>query len=302
VLLVKLSPLYLFIGLGFIGGRFLEIESRHFVGLMIYILTPIVIFSGILQAEITPAIVLIPVWMWGLCAINGGAFLHLGRKLLGDNRANILALLVGTGNTGYFGIPVALLLFPADQVGLYIIVMLGVTLYENSLGFYWAANGRYTARESFIKVLRLPSLYAFLIGLLLNFIGASMPLMLTSMVENVRGAYTVLGMMVIGVGISQIKVEAASLRFASLALSGKFITWPLLALTLVSLDRRVFQVYSEQIHAFILLVSITPLAANTVVIASLLEIYPQRVALLTLVSTLIALVYIPLMVGLLGIR
>ena len=301
-LLVKLSPLYLLIGLGFIGGRFLQVESRNFAGLMIYILTPIVIFSGTLQADISPAMVLIPVWMWGLSALNGGVFLRLGKKLLGDNRANILALLVGTGNTGYFGIPVALLLFPADQVGLYIIAMLGVTLYENSLGFYWAANGRYTARESFIKVLRLPSLYAFLLGLLLNFSGASMPLILTSMVENVRGAYTVLGMMIIGVGISQIKVEAASLRFASLVLTGKFITWPLLALTLVSLDRWILHAYSEQIHASILLVSITPLAANTVVIASLLDIHPQRVALLTLVSTLIALVYIPLMVGLLGIR
>ncbi len=301
-LLYKLLPLYLLIFLGFIGGRFLQVESRHFAGLMIYILTPIVIFSGTLQAEISPAMVLVPLWMWGLAALNGGTFLLLGRKLLGDNRANILALVVGTGNTGYFGIPVALLLFPADQVGLYIIAMLGVTLYENSLGFYWAANGRYSARESFVKVLGLPSLYAFLIGLVLNFADVSMPALLAPMIDNVRGAYTVLGMMIIGVGISWIKVEAASLRFASLVLSGKFVTWPLLALALVSLDRWVFQVYSDQIHASILLVSITPLAANSVVIASLLDIHPQRVALLTLISTLIALVYIPLMVGLLGIR
>ncbi len=301
-LLVKLAPLYLLIGLGYIGGRFLEVESRHFAGLMIYIITPIVIFSGTLQAEISPAVILVPLWMWILSALNGGGFLLLGRRLLGDNRANILALMVGTGNTGYFGIPVALLLFPADQVGLYIIAMLGVTLYENSLGFYWAANGRYSARESFIKVLRLPSLYAFLTGLVLNLSGFAIPELFESLVGNIRGAYTVLGMMIIGVGISQLKIEAASLKFSGLVLFGKFVSWPILAVILVSLDRWLFHAYSAQIHASILLVSITPLAANSVVIAALLNVHPQRVALLTLVSTLIALFYIPFMVGLLGIR
>ena len=46
---------------------------------------------------------------------------------------------------------------------------LGFILFENSFGFYLAARSRYSARESLRTVLRLPSLYATLLAVALNF-------------------------------------------------------------------------------------------------------------------------------------
>lgn len=55
--------------------------------------------------------------------------------------------------------------------------------------------------------------------------------------------------------------------------------------------------FPEEAHKGFLLISIVPLAANSVAIASILKAHPEKVATTVLVSTLIALVYVPVMAG-----
>ena len=102
-------------------------------------------------------------------------------------------------------------------------------------------------------------------------------------------------MMIIGMSILSFRGLAGDLRFTGLALLGKFVSWPLLALAFCALDARLFQVYDVAVYQAIMLISITPIAANTVVIATLLDTHPAQVAGTALLSTLVALLYIPLM-------
>jgi len=294
-LVMKLMPLYLMIGLGYIAGRFLELQSRHIAGTMIYMITPIIVFSGVMTVELSPLRAALPFMVWGICICISLLFLVIGRWQLRDRRANILALAVGTGNTGYFGIPVALLLLGESQVGLYILCMLGTTLHENSVGFYIAAKGRYPARECLRKVLRLPSLYAFMLALCLNSAGFDIPALLDSFVDSMRGAYTVFGMMIIGISIAGMSAGAVDGRFMGLAFIGKFLAWPLAIGLFVLLDTSWWHLFDGRVHQALWVLSFTPIAANTVVIAALLNTYPQQVATTTLLSTFFGLVYIPLM-------
>ena len=297
-LLLKLIPLYITIGLGWLAGRFLQVSGRHIAGMMLYIITPSVVFSGVMNAPLSPEVLLLPVLVWCICLGLGLLFLTIGRRVLGDARANILALSVSTGNTGYFGIPVALMLFGKQFLGLYILCMLGTTLYENSMGFYIAARGRYTVRECVLRVLRLPSLYAFGLAALLNLGGAHIPDLFAPLFDNIRGAYSILGMMIIGMGISSFRGLAGDWRFTGLSFAGKFLIWPLVVLVLWWLDGLGPHWYDVQIYRSLFLVSIVPVAANTVVIATLLETHPEQAAGTTLLSTLVALFYIPVMVAL----
>ncbi|PAU89459.1 transporter [Pseudomonas sp. WN033] len=298
-LLFKLLPLYVTIALGWLAGRFLNASGSHIAGIMLYILTPSVVFYGVMTAPLSPSVILLPVLTFTLCSLNALLHLPLARRWLGDASANLIPVSVGSGNTGYFGIPLALLLFGEQGLSLYIVCMLGTTLFENSLGFYLAARGRYGVADCLRKVARLPSLYAFVLAVLLNLSGFTLPSIFLPLFDNLRGAYSVLGMMIIGMSILSFHGLAGNLRFSALAFSGKFVGWPLLALGFCWLDSQWLGIYGPAVHQAVILISITPIAANTVVIATLLDTAPRQVAGTVLLSTLFALLYIPLMVTLL---
>lgn len=296
LLLIKLLPLYLTVALGWLAGRHLNASGSHIAGIMLYIITPGVVFSGVMHAELSAAVIALPLLTFSLCALVAFGSLWLARRWLGP-AASMIPLAVGTGNTGYFGIPLALLLFGEQGLALYIVCMLGTTLFENSLGFYLAARGRFGVRDCLRKVARLPSLYAFALAVLLNLSGVAIGEVLQPFFDNLRGAYSIFGMMLIGMGIGSLGSILGDWRFTVLTFAGKFLLWPLLALALVWLDSHSWQIWSTQVHQALLLISILPVAANTVVIATLLGNHPRQVAGTTLLSTLFALLWIPLMVA-----
>lgn len=297
-LLLKLLPLYVTVALGWIAGRFLEASGRHIAGIMLYIVTPSVVFSGVMAAPLTPEVILLPALVFGFCTVISLIHMALARRLLSDGSAAVIPLSVATGNTGYFGIPVALLLFGEEGLALYIVCMLGTTLFETSVGFYLAARGKYSIRDSLRRVVRLPAVYAFLAAVLLNLSEISIPEVFVPLFDNLRGAYSILGMMIIGMGITSFRGLAGNPRFTALAFFGKFVAWPALALAFWWLDAHWLGIYSEAVHQAIFLMSITPIAANTVVIATLLDASPRQAAGTTLLSTLFALGFIPVMIAL----
>ena len=176
--------------------------------------------------------------------------------------------------------------------------MLGTTLHENSIGFYLAARGRYSVHDCLLKVARLPSLYAFFLAVALNLNGVAIGELFEPLFINLRGAYSVFGMMIIGMSILSFRGLAGNIRFTALAFFGKFIVWPLIAVAFWWLDSHGPQIYNLDVYRAIFLISITPIAANTVVIATLLDLAPAQVAGTALLSTVVALVYIPFMIAL----
>lgn len=296
-LLYKLLPLYVTVGLGWLAGRFLQASGSHIAGIMMYIVTPSVVFSGVMNAPLSPEVILLPFLTFGLCTLIGCAHLIVARRWVGDASASLIPLAVGTGNTGYLGVPVALLLFGEQGLSIYILCMLGTTLYESSVGFYLAARGLYGVRDCLIKMARLPSLYAFFVAVMLNLGGIGIPDIFEPLFDNLRGAYSIFGMMIIGMSILSFRGLAGNLRFTALAFFGKFVIWPLVALLFWWLDSHGPQIYDIEVYQAIFLISITPIAANTVVIATLLNLAPGQVAGSALLSTLVALFYIPLMIA-----
>lgn len=296
--LTKISPLYILVMLGWIAGRYLQASGRHIAGIMLYILTPSVVFSGVIAAPLTPELLLLPVITFSTCTTIGLLYRKLGRRWLADGSESLLPLAVGTGNTGYFGIPLALLLFGEEGLSLYILAMLGTTLFENSVGFYCAARGRYSVREAVVRLARLPSLYAFIAAAALNLSGLRLPEPLAPLFENMRGAYSVFGMMLIGMSMQALQGMSRDLKFTALTFFGKFLVWPLTAGVIITLDRWMGFNYGTAVHQVLFLISITPVAANTVVIATLMDNYPRRAATAAMLSILFALIYIPLMLPL----
>lgn len=293
VLLGKLLPLYAFIGLGFLAAKLLGARKETLSSILIYILAPIVVFDGVLRTEISWSILSLPLIMLMMCTVLCRLFFAISSFFWKDSHRNILAFTAGTGNTGYFGLPVALAVFGPDRLGPVVLALLGFILYENTVGFFTVARGHHTAAESFRKILRLPTLYALAIALILNLSDVGFGTLYLDNVQHVRGAYTVFGMMIIGMGIGSLEHIRLDGRFIGLAFLAKFVAWPTLALSLIAIDRTWLGFYTHELYGVMLLMSIVPLAANTVAYATELKTEPEKAATAVLLSTLFALFFIP---------
>jgi malate permease and related proteins len=295
-LFLKILPLYLIILLGFLSGKLLKIHKESIASLLIYFITPVIIFHGIFTTKISPGILILPVLYFSVASCFCILFYKLGSFFWKGSTKNILAFASGTGNSGYFGLPVAVAIFGDRAIGIVALIILGTVLYENSLGFFITARGHHTVRESIDKLIKLPSLYAFFLGLVFNLSGLKTGQIYSDTVVLFRGAYTVLGMMIIGMGLSIIEKFIIDKKFVLLSFTARFIFWPLIICLVIFLDKQFLNLLSAEIYKIMVILSFVPLAANTVSYAVLLKTEPEKASITVLLSTLVSLFLIPLAV------
>jgi predicted permease len=299
----RLIPLYGVVALGFFAGRILKIDRVSIAKIVIYLISPIVVFTAVSQIELKASYLLVPFTLAILSSIIAILFLLASRRFgnpdgLSGRMGNLLGFAVGNANTGYFGVPVAMLLFGSEALGLYLLFSLGFLIYENSVGFYILARGTATAREALRRLVRLPALYAFGAAIIANLFHLRITGAAADFSAFFRGTYSILGVMLIGLGVAEVRTFRVDWKFTSATFLGKFLVWPLLMGVFVFADQNYFQIYSEQVHRMLILISLCPLAANTVAFATLLKIEPEKAGVAVLLSTLFALIFIPAVVAL----
>lgn len=295
---LKLLPLYAIIGAGFIGGKYLHISKESIANLLIYIIGPVVFFGTIAVLPMTAQKLIFPFICFAISTIVSISFFKLSAYFIRDNRRHILAFASGTGNTGYFGIPVFLIFHPPSDLGTYTLGMLGIVIWESFIGYYIIARGHYSPKESFIKLLKMPLIYASILGILFAWMRIPLPSFFIDMVANFRGAFSILGMMIIGLGLSGMRKLEFDWKFISLAFACKFIIAPAVILTFLCLDRSWLHWIDPIARQTLLIFCVIPLAAVTVIYATQLRLHPEKAATAVLLSTLFSLFYIPLVYAL----
>ena len=291
----KLLPLYLFIVVGYLLGVFLKLKRRPVALLLLYILSPIVVFEGGWTAPLSRGTLALPFLFFVICSALCGLFYLLSGLVWkrGDTMRNLAAFASANGNSGYFGIPAGLALFGPRSLGIIVLCSLGFLFYECSIGFFTLARGNFTVRESVRKAIAIPILYAFALGVVVNIWHVSVPTIIAMVFQDVRYAFSILGMLLIGVSLAGERLSAIDGRLLGFTTVAKTIIWPGLMLLLIALDRQVFRSFSEDVHGVMLLMGMIPLAVNTVVYSSVLKVHPEKAAVAVMVSTCLALFFIP---------
>ncbi|MEI6222622.1 MAG: AEC family transporter [bacterium] len=296
-LVIKLIPLYLIIFIGFLAGKFLKTDKEEIAKLVIYCITPMVIFNKVINTEITISALSIPVLIFVLLSAGCIVAYKFSRFLWKDHTRNIFAFAAVSGNTGYFGLPVAIALFDEKVVGLYVFALLGGVVFENTVGFFITARGKHTVKESLLKVVKLPTLYAFFLGLLVNVLHLKLGTAYVDFSTTFQGGYTLLGMMLVGFGIAGLSKVEFDGKFIGATFVTKFLLWPAIFFAIIFLDKSFIHFYNDATYRILTLYAIVPMAANTVALASLHKIHPEKAALAVLLSTIFALVYVPFMIS-----
>ncbi len=301
VILGKIFPLYLNIIIGYLATRYLRVKREYVATLLVYILGPIVIFFAVLSIEINLQLVFLPIFIFVFGSSIAFYILYRYKNHWKDASVNTLAFTCGTGNTGFFGIPLAMILLDPNSANIFIFGTLASLLYENTTGFFVTAKGSFTARQSIVKIIKLPLLYAFIAGLCFNLVGFRTPEMIIPYFENLKWAYGILGMMMLGMGMKGFNIhEDFDKKYIKISYFFKFFFWPAVVLAIIFVDKNLINFLNEEIYKVMFLFSIVPLAGNTVTLAVLLKAKPEKASFTVLLSTLISIVYIPVVLALYG--
>jgi len=309
-LLQKLAPLPLLVGIGYLAARYKGARKETLATLAIYFVGPMVFFFGAWQAPLTLSSLAFPLITFvsasTLCLT---AYLGL-RRWIKKPGLNLLAFASGNVNSGYFGIPAAVAILGEGAFPRATLLSLGFVIYENTVGYFITARGHHSVRESIRRVRRLPSLYAFGAGMLLNLSGWKPGPEALDFLLPFRSGYSVLGMALVGMGLAD-ALDASrhrpadhpspwhDLRFYGFGLTARFVAGPALLALILFLDAHTWQLFQAEERRSILLIGVLPIAANVVAIATDLKTEPEKGALLVLISTVVSLLLIPLWMGIL---
>ncbi len=294
LIILKLLPLYFFIFLGYVAGRFFHIESKQIGTLVIYVIMPFVFMFGLWGADIQASDLSIVAIIWMLSGIVAFLAYHLCGLIYKGKSSNLMASGLSSGNSGYFGIPVALILFDADVFGVYLLAAISNSMFQITVGYYLLALGKFKWQEALKKLVMLPPLYGAVAGLLLFALSVPLPEAVRDVSFTLKEAFVVLGMMIIGLTLSSFKTIKLDMKFISMAMFIRFMIWPLLAIGFISIDKTLLDGMFEPIHSIVVLFSLLPVGADFAIYAANLNLYPQRAATVVLISTLLAALIIPL--------
>lgn len=289
------QPLWMllaFVGLGWLGARRLAIDPRPIATLLIYIIAPLTFFRGLTLGGPTADYLLLTAALFVLASLICLVVSRLARAFFAPHEASLLAFSAGTGNTGYFGLPIAMVLLPPAGVTQYLFCLLGITLYEFTVGYYISARGQFSVRQSLAKIVRLPLIYAFVAALLASGLGLPIPSAVMEGLDYFKYSYTVLGMMIIGMTLGGVTMREIDVRFIAACVMARFVLWPMVSLAAVLLLQMSIGI-SETLAMVLLLLGVVPMAANVVVIAMELNIRPAKGAIAVLLTTLAAPLLIP---------
>jgi predicted permease len=127
-----------------------------------------------------------------------------------------------------------------------------------------------------VKLLKLPTIYVVALGAILNLAGFRAEGPSFEFLNWIKGTYSTLGMMLIGIALSQVQNFRVDWLFTSFAFALKFLVWPAATALVFYIDKS------------------SALAANTVAFASLLKAEPEKCAIAVLLSTLLGMILMSL--------
>jgi malate permease and related proteins len=308
-LFIKLLPLYFIIFLGYIAGKRLKVARESIASFLIYIVVPVVYFKAIFEMKLTIVSFSYPIYLFlvGICLST--SFFYFGEKLFKNKEiAALLSLTSTLANTGYFGLPLLFVLYGESILGTTVLVSFGLVLHEATLGFYLAAQGKYSPKQALTKTLKVPIIYsvilAFLCNYLYNHYFVNLPETVLkdtlelfiknslSMMNYFIGTLTVLGMSMIGLGLAKINHLKFNWRFISLSLFSKYIVYPSIFLIFYIINSKI-HVFDNEVLKVIFYLSLVPIGANSITLATQLNLDTDDASIVVIISTLISLLIIP---------
>jgi len=285
--------------LGWIIGKKFKTNSKDISNLLIYLFSPVVFFILIVKspADVSYVGYSLVSYLWATLA--SFAALGVGRILWKDNRANLFAAGGGNGNVGYFVLPLAIGLLQGTENGaiaiaIVVFIKVAMAIFEFTVAFYLAARGLHSIKESLIIVAKMPTLHAAILALIVKYFHIQLPAVLMSGLSDFTGGYSILGMMLIGLSLAKFDRILPDWKFIFSAVIWKHGVYAIVSIWFFS----TFFHLNDAEKIVMIMMACNPLASNISAVATSLDIHPEKAAGAIMVSTLFAVITVPLTISL----
>lgn len=287
VIIQTVLPLFLIIGLGYIIGRYHKVDAKSFADLIIYITSPCLVFTSLSQSTINKKVFLmIALATAGIIVIQALLAYFFLRAWKSEQKGLYLPLTMG--NTGFLGYPVALFAF--GPVGLSVAV-----IYDIIMSLFMYSGGIYVINKdkSIKEVLKLPLIYAALLGIIFNFGSMEVYSPLFKSLEMIGLVTIPVALLILGYRLTEIKISSLRLALFSSAfkIGGGFV--------IAYFVLGVFSITGVA-RSVVLLQATMPSAIVSLILATKYERDAAIVASVVMITTLMSLVTIPLILYLVG--
>lgn len=273
--------IYVFILIGFIAKKkFKELDAKTLVILSTYFLQPFLTLWGIMLVKINYDLIISPISY--LCVVFISLiFTYALSSLLTDRKDKIIASLTPLiGNTGNLGIPLSYALFGEIGASIATLINLANIFFIYSFGIFFFASGKYSFKEAFKKIIKIPVLWFGIAALMLNISGVTFSKETMKILQMGAFASIVVQLLIFGMYIADVKANETKPKLTFVTIINKFLIFPLIGFFVLKL----FHLKPLYFKA-VMLEILTPLAVTNVNLAALFELYPKKTAMLVVITS-----------------
>jgi predicted permease len=280
----NILPILLLGGAGFALGKLLHIEGRSIGRVVFYIFSPVLIFNLLVQnhLNLSEAIGII---LLTVCTVSiMGLLTYALGTLFKLERPALIAILVTTmfANTGNYGLPLVSFAFGEKALSYAGIFFVTTTFLFYTVGVLIASLGHMNFREAALGLLKIPTMYAVLLAIVINAFQIQIPGPVARSIELAAGGTIPLMLILLGVELTRVQFSG-SLRAMQLSVVLRLLVAPLVALALAALFG--IQGYARQ-------GSVTeasmPSMVSTTVLATEYQLDSRLVTAIIFISTLLS--------------
>src|ERR1051326_5215364 len=207
----NILPIVLLAGAGFILGKLFHIDARTLGRVVFYVFSPVLIFELLVQNHLklgeaigVIALAVIVILVIGLITFILGYLLKLERPAL-------TAILITTmfSNTGNYGLPLISFAFGDQALSYAGIYFATVTFIFYTLGVLIASLGHMSFKEALLGLLRVPTLYAVVLAVLVNLSHIPIPGPLNRTIELAASGTIPLMLILLGVELTRVELSGS---------------------------------------------------------------------------------------------
>ncbi len=283
-------PTFITILIGYIIGKIIKIDMAGVVDVVFYIGLPALAFVSILSREIV-FLDALKVWVTALMVSFGCATVAWLIFRIMKQRHSGLYLPISLPNTVNIPFPIISLAYGSTGLFAATLYYIPNVIMIYSAGIFIAAGKGW--QQNLKTMLRVPTLYAAVFALLLNFFHISVPSLIIKPLDFIGSMVTPVVVLTLGYSLAKVKITSFSSTFlASLIRIGGGLALGFLAVYLFGM--------TGMLRSVVVLMSSMPSAVNTYLIAAKYKSEPELVASVVLFTTIFSLVLIPFLLHVLG--
>lgn len=292
-----IAPIFVVVGIAYYIGRVLKPDPRSISPYLIYLFTPALVFRSLYETQLTGGeiggLIGVVLGLAFFMAVIGIAVARLLKYNTRTESAQVLTLIMV--NAANYGIPLNTFAFGVVGGQVATVYYVINAMMSNVVGVFFASRGSVSLRDALLNVVRVPIIYAAVLGLSLNVLNVELPTIIQrSFIEIAADAAIPVMLALLGLQLSRVRLKGR-IRAITLAAGIRLILGPVIGVGLALLFG---------LSGIPFKVAVVESSMPTAVLASALATQfggdAEFVSAVTLVSTLASVVTLSVLIYLLG--